>query len=66
MEDLTDQPARQAEQDGGDSGDQLVRLDAGGWISGPCLDPSALDPPPDGRPDPGWAWPADEPQRPAQ
>jgi serine/threonine-protein kinase RsbW len=45
---------------------QLVRLDVGGWISGPCLDAAALATPLDGLAEPGWAWPAGECQRPAK
>jgi hypothetical protein len=66
MGDPTDQPAQQTESDSGDQGEQLVRLDVGGWISGPCLDAAALKPPPDGRTGPGWAWAAGERQRTAQ
>jgi hypothetical protein len=63
MEDPTDQPVQQAEPD---CGHPLVRLDVGGWISGPCLDPAALKPLPDGHAEPGWAWPADNSQRSAR
>jgi hypothetical protein len=70
MRDPADQPARQTEADCGDKddkGEQLVRLDMGGWISGPCLDAAALiQPPPGGLAESGWPWPTDERQRPAQ
>jgi hypothetical protein len=64
MGDPTDQPAQQA----GPDCDQEpgVRLDVGGWISGPCLDPAELEPPADRLTEPRWAWPADERPRPAQ
>jgi hypothetical protein len=64
MGDPTDPPAQQAESDGGDQGEQVVRLDVGGWISGPCLGADELEPPADGRAEP--AWPADGSQRPAR
>jgi hypothetical protein len=64
MGDPTDPPAQQAEPDGNDQSEQLVRLDVGGWISGPCL--SAEELPAGGLPEPRWPWPADSSQRPAQ
>jgi hypothetical protein len=63
MADPTDRPAHQA---GPDRREQLVRLDMGGWISGPCLGPDELELPAGWRADPGSAWPADGHQRPAQ
>jgi hypothetical protein len=57
-------PTDQAEPDCNQ--EAAVRLDVGGWISGPCLDPAELKPPADGLTEPRWAWPADELQRPAQ
>jgi hypothetical protein len=64
MKDPTDPPAQQTEPDGGDQGEQLVRLDVGGLISGPCLSADELE-----RKLPGWLsapGPADGHQRPAQ
>jgi hypothetical protein len=63
MGDPTDQPT---EPDCGDQGEQLVRLDVGGWISGPCLSAEELEHPEDWLPEPGLARPADGSQRPAQ
>lgn len=40
MEDLTDRPALPQELD---SYDPVVRVDVGGWISGPCLFTDELD-----------------------
>jgi hypothetical protein len=65
MADPTDRPAQQAEADGGDLGEELVRLDVGGWISGPCLSADELENPADWLPEPGLARPADGSQRPA-
>jgi hypothetical protein len=65
MADPTDRPARQAEPDSGDQGDELVRLDVGGWISGPCLSADELADPEDWLPEPTLGWPADGGQRPA-
>lgn len=66
MGDLVDRPAQQADLDDGDQGDEVVRLDLGGWISGPCLDPAALELPADGQDEQSWAWPADEQPRSSQ
>jgi hypothetical protein len=48
MDDPTDQPAQQADPH---CEDQVVRLDVGGWISGPCLNAEEMGMPVDGRTD---------------
>jgi hypothetical protein len=63
MADPTDQPAQQADPD---CTEPAVRADLGGWISGPCLDPAALELPANWLPEPGQGWPTDGHQRPAQ
>jgi hypothetical protein len=61
-----DQPDHQEEPDDDDQGDQLVRRDAGGWISGPCLNAEELGLLADFRPDPGATRPEGQRQRPVQ